>query len=185
MIAEVETFGLVDDERWQVFTAKREMVETETTRLNSITVRPADVPVDSDIGPLGRDATAYDLLRRPEVRYDDVVALDRVGVADGYADLSDDVATQVARQLEIQARYSGYIKRQTQEIARHRKHESTALPADFDYSNVSGLSNEVREKLAHIRPQSIGQATRISGMTPAAISLLLIHLKKYELKRSA
>jgi len=177
--------GLVDDERWQVFTAKREMVETETTRLNSITVRPADVPVDSDFGPLGRDATAYDLLRRPEVRYEDLVALERVGPADGYADLSDDVATQVARQLEIQARYSGYIKRQTQEIARHRKHESTALPADFDYSNVSGLSNEVREKLAHIRPQSIGQATRISGMTPAAISLLLIHLKKYELKRSA
>ena len=177
--------GLVDDERWQVFTAKREMVETETTRLNSITVRPADVPVDSDFGPLRRDATAYDLLRRPEVRYEDLVALERVGPAYGYADLSDDVATQVARQLEIQARYSGYIKRQTQEIARHRKHESTALPADFDYSNVSGLSNEVREKLAHIRPQSIGQATRISGMTPAAISLLLIHLKKYELKRSA
>ncbi len=177
--------GLVDDERWQVFTAKREMVETETTRLNSITVRPADVPGDSDIGPLGRDATAYDLLRRPEVRYADLVKLERVGVADGYADLSDDVATQVARQLEIQARYSGYIERQTQEIERHRKYESTALPADFDYSNVSGLSNEVREKLAHIRPQSIGQATRISGMTPAAISLLLIHLKKYELKRSA
>jgi len=177
--------GLVDDERWQVFTAKREMVETETTRLNSITVRPADVPGDSDIGPLGRDATAYDLLRRPEVRYADLVKLERVGVADGYADLSDDVATQVARQLEIQARYSGYIERQTQEIERHRKHETTALPADFDYSNVSGLSNEVREKLARIRPQSIGQATRISGMTPAAISLLLIYLKKYELKRSA
>jgi tRNA uridine 5-carboxymethylaminomethyl modification enzyme len=177
--------GIVDDERWQVFTAKREMVESETTRLNSITVRPADVPGDSDIGPLGRDATAYDLLRRPEVRYADLVKLERVGVADGYADLSDDVATQVARQLEIQARYSGYIERQTQEIERHRKHETTALPADFDYSNVSGLSNEVREKLAHIRPQSIGQATRISGMTPAAISLLLIYLKKYELKRSA
>jgi tRNA uridine 5-carboxymethylaminomethyl modification enzyme len=177
--------GLVDAERWQIFAAKREMVETETTRLGRITVRPADVPGGSGIGPLGRDAIAYDLLRRPEVRYDDVVALDRVGVADGYADLSDDVATQVARHLEIQARYSGYIERQTREIERHRKHETTALPEDFDYSNVSGLSNEVREKLVRIRPQSIGQATRISGMTPAAISLLLIHLKKYELKRSA
>ena len=177
--------GLVDTERWQIFTAKREMVERETTRLGRIIVRPADVPGGSRIGPLGRDAAAYDLLRRPEVRYDDVVALERVGVADGYADLSDEVATQVARQLEIQARYSGYIERQTREIERHRKHETMALPEDFDYSNVSGLSNEVREKLARIRPQSIGQATRISGMTPAAISLLLIQLKKYELKRSA
>ena len=177
--------GLVDTERWQMFTAKREMVERETTRLGRIIVRPADVPGGSGIGPLGRDAAAYDLLRRPEVRYDDVVALERVGVADGYADLSDEVATQVARQLEIQARYSGYIERQTREIERHRKHETTALPEDFDYSNVTGLSNEVREKLARIRPQSIGQATRISGMTPAAISLLLIHLKKRELKRSA
>ena len=177
--------GLVDAERWQVFTAKREMVETETARLGSITVRPADVPGGSGIGPLSRDAAAYDLLRRPEVRYEDLVALERVGFADGYADLSDEVATQVSRQLEIQARYSGYIERQTQEIERHRKHATMALPADFDYSNVSGLSNEVREKLARIRPKSIGQATRISGMTPAAVSLLLIHLKKRELKRSA
>jgi tRNA uridine 5-carboxymethylaminomethyl modification enzyme len=177
--------GLVDAERWLVFAAKREMVETETARLGSITVRPADVPGGSGIGPLSRDAAAYDLLRRPEVNYEDLVALERVGFADGYADLSDEVATQVSRQLEIQARYSGYIERQTQEIERHRKHATMALPADFDYSNVSGLSNEVREKLARIRPASIGQASRISGMTPAAVSLLLIHLKKRELKRSA
>ncbi len=177
--------GLVDAERWLVFTAKREMVETETARLGRITVRPADVPGGSGIGPLSRGAAAYDLLRRPEVHYEDLVALERVGFADGYADLSDEVATQVSRQLEIQARYSGYIERQTQEIERHRKHATMALPADFDYSNVSGLSNEVREKLARIRPASIGQASRISGMTPAAVSLLLIHLKKRELKRSA
>ncbi len=177
--------GLVDDERWQVFTAKRELLESETTRLGALTVRPADVPSDSDIGPLSRDATAYDLLRRPEVRYGDLVALERIGPADGYADLSDEVATQVSRQLEIQARYSGYIERQTLEIERHRKHATTALPANFDYSTVTGLSNEVREKLARIRPESIGQASRIPGMTPAAISLILIHLKKRELKRSA
>ena len=177
--------GLVDAERWQVFTAKREMVEAETTRLGRITVRPADVPGGSGIGPLNRDAVAYDLLRRPEVRYEDLVALERVGAAVGYADLSGEVATQVSRQLEIQARYSGYIERQTQEIERHRKQAAMPLPTDFDYSNVTGLSNEVREKLTRIRPKSIGQATRISGMTPAAVSLLLIHLKKRELKRSA
>ncbi len=177
--------GLVDAERWQVFTAKREMVEAETTRLGRITVRPADVPGGSGIGPLNRDAVAYDLLRRPEVRYEDLVALERVGAAVGYADLSGEVATQVSRQLEIQARYSGYIERQTQEIERHRKQAAMPLPGDFDYSNVTGLSNEVREKLTRIRPKSIGQATRISGMTPAAVSLLLIHLKKRELKRSA
>ncbi len=177
--------GLVDDERWQVFTAKREMVETETTRLGRITVRPTDVPSGSGIGALSRDTVAYDLLRRPEVRYADLVALERVGSADGYAELGDEVATQVGRQLEIQARYSGYIERQAQEIERHRKHATMALPADFDYSNMTGLSNEVREKLARIRPESIGQASRISGMTPAAVSLLLIHLKKRELKRSA
>ena len=177
--------GLVDDERWQVFTAKREMVETETTRLAGITVRPADVPSDSGIGPLSRDAAAYDLLRRPHVRYEDLVALARIGSADGYADLSDEIATQVGRQLEIQARYSGYIERQTQEIERQRKHATMALPANFDYSTVNGLSNEVREKLVRICPASIGQASRIPGMTPAAVSLLLIHLKKRELKRSA
>ena len=177
--------GLVDAERWQVFTAKREMVEAETTRLGRITVRPADVPGGSGIGPLNRDAVAYDLLRRPEVRYEDLVALERVGAAVGYADLSGEVATQVSRQLEIQARYSGYIERQTQEIERHRKQAAMPLPGDFDYSNVTGLSNEVREKLTRIRPKSIGQATRISGMTPAAVSSLLIHLKKRELKRSA
>ena len=177
--------GLVDDERWQVFTAKREMVETETTRLAGITIRPADVPSDSGIGPLSRDAAAYDLLRRPHVRYEDLVALARIGSADGYADLSDEIATQVGRQLEIQARYSGYIERQTQEIERQRKHATMALPANFDYSTVNGLSNEVREKLVRICPASIGQASRIPGMTPAAVSLLLIHLKKRELKRSA
>ncbi len=148
-------------------------------------VRPTDVARDSAIGPLSRDASAYDLLRRPEVQYADVVALDRVGSGDGYDELGDELATQVGRQLEIQARYSGYIERQTHEIERHRKNATTALPADFDYAALTGLSNEVREKLERIRPTSVGQASRISGMTPAAISLLLIHLKKRELKRSA
>ncbi len=177
--------GLVDDDRWRVFSTKRDLVENETERLGGIVVRPNDVPADSDVGALSRDVTAYDLLRRPEMRYEGIVALARVGTADGYAELSEELSTQIGRQLEIQARYSGYIKRQADEIERQRKHETTVLPDDFDYSVVTGLSNEVREKLERVRPASLGQASRISGMTPAAISLLLIHLKKRELKRSA
>jgi len=177
--------GLVDDDRWRVFATKRDLVENETERLGGIVVRPNDVPADSDVGALSRDVTAYDLLRRPEMRYEGIVALARVGTADGYAELSEELSTQIGRQLEIQARYSGYIERQADEIERQRKHETTVLPDDFDYSVVTGLSNEVREKLERVRPASLGQASRISGMTPAAISLLLIHLKKRELKRSA
>ena len=177
--------GLVDDDRWRVFATKRDLIEKETERLGGIVVRPDDVPADSDVGALSRDVTAYDLLRRPEMRYEDIVALTRVGAAGGYAELSEELSTQISRQLEIQARYSGYIERQADEIERQRKHETTVLPDDFDYVVVTGLSNEVREKLERVRPASIGQASRISGMTPAAISLLLIHLKKRELKRSA
>ena len=177
--------GLVDDERWREFTRKRDLVESESARLARITVRPPDVPVDSAIGPLSRDVVAYDLLRRPEVRYTDLVALERVDTVDCYAELREELAVQVGQQLEIQARYSGYIERQTHEIERQRRQATMSLPDDFDYAKVSGLSNEVREKLERIRPTSIGQAGRISGMTPAAVSLLLIHLKKRELKRSA
>jgi tRNA uridine 5-carboxymethylaminomethyl modification enzyme len=177
--------GLVDERRWQIFSEKRELVESETARLSRVTVRPVDVPNGHPLGELGRDAGAYDLLRRPEVRYVDVVSLERVGVNPELAKLSEEVASQVSQQLEIQARYSGYIERQTAEIERQRKHATTPIPPEFSYVAVDGLSNEVREKLERIRPASIGQAGRISGMTPAAISLLLIHLKKRELKRSA
>jgi tRNA uridine 5-carboxymethylaminomethyl modification enzyme len=177
--------GLVDDQRWRVFEQKRELVESESGRLAGITVRPSDVPLESPIEPLSRDVIGYDLLRRPEVRYADLVALERVGAIDEITDLSDEAGAQVGQQLEIQARYSGYIERQTIEIERQRKQATKTLPEDFDYAEVSGLSNEVREKLARIRPTSIGQAGRISGMTPAAVSLLLIHLKKRELQRSA
>ena len=177
--------GVVDDERWHVFATKRDVIDKETERLGGIVVRPADVPQDSDIGVLSRDVSAYDLLRRPEMHYEDIVTPARVGSVDGYAELIDEVSTQVAQQLEIQARYHGYIERQTSEIERQRKHLTAELPTDFDYAAVTGLSNEVREKLERIRPMSIGQASRISGMTPAAMSLLLIHLKKCELKRSA
>jgi len=177
--------GVVEDVRWRAFETKRQVIERETDRLDGITVRPGDVPDDAALGPLTRDVTAYDLLRRPDVRYEDLVRLARVGEAEGHAGVCDELATQIGRQLEIQARYRGYIERQTREIERHRRHATTPLPSDFQYSAVTGLSNEVREKLERIRPESIGQASRIAGMTPAAISLLLIHLKKRQMKRSA
>ena len=160
------------------------MIEGEAARLEGVSVRPGDVPEGSAIGSLRRDANAYDLLRRPEVGYEDVVGLERVGFPDGYRELCEEEAAQIGQQLEIQARYMGYIERQSKEIERQRRHETTLLPTDLRYADVKGLSNEVREKLERIRPESIGQASRIAGMTPAAISLLLIHLKKYRMRRA-
>jgi len=177
--------GIVEDDRWRAFEAKRRLLEEETSRLASIVVRAQDIPGDSEIGAVSRDASAHDLLRRPNARYEDLIALARVGAPAGYEGLESELAEQVARQLEIQARYSGYIQRQSREIERQRKHVTTALPADMDYTAVQGLSNEVREKLARIRPENLGQASRISGVTPAAISLLLIHLKKRGQRQSA
>ena len=177
--------GLVDDVRWRAFEAKRAFVAAEQARLSAIVVRPGDVGADAGIGPLGRDTRAYELLKRPEVSYADVVALERVGTARAGEPLSGELSEQAAAQLEIGARYSGYIARQTREIERQRTQASTRIPQDFDYTVVRGLSNEVREKLERIRPQTIGQASRISGMTPAAISLLLIQLKKRALRKSA
>jgi len=177
--------GIVDDERWRSFETKQYVIHSETGRLSGIVVRPQDVPVDSRIGPLRRDTSAQHLLRRPECRYDDLVALPRVGATDAAGRLNEEMYSQVAGQLEIQARYQGYIERQARDIERQHRHRSTPLPAGLDYASVRGLSNEVREKLARVRPASIGQASRISGVTPAAVSLLLIHLKKREYRESA
>jgi tRNA uridine 5-carboxymethylaminomethyl modification enzyme len=170
--------GVVDDEQWRDFEIKREAIERETARLRGAVVRPADVPPGHLLAPLGRDARAIELLRRPEVRYADVVGLARVGASKPIDALEPEPREQVAEALETEARYAGYVERQSREIERHRRAAETALPADFDYRTVKGLSNEVREKLERIRPTDIGQASRIAGMTPAAISLLLIHLKK-------
>ena len=177
--------GIVDDERWRSFQAKQCVIESETERLAAIVVRPGDVPAASPLGSLRRETPAHQLLRRPECRYDDLVALPRVGASPETEGLSDEMYAQVAGQLEIQARYQGYIERQSRDIERQRKHQSTPVPAGLDYSRVQGLSNEVREKLARVRPASIGQAARVSGVTPAAVSLLLIHLKKREYRESA
>jgi len=181
--------GLVDDERWRRFEAKREAVERERGRLQACLVRPADVTAEEAGrllgGPLSRDARALELLRRPELDHAAVTALDAVG-PDGLDEAhAPEEAEQIRLQVEVGVKYAGYIERQQREIARHARQEHLALPADLDYAEVQGLSNEVRQKLAAARPATIGQASRLDGMTPAAVSLLLIHLKKRSLRRSA
>jgi tRNA uridine 5-carboxymethylaminomethyl modification enzyme len=171
--------GLVDDERWRQFEARREWLAKEAGRLRGIVVRPSDVPVNTAFAePLAREASAYQLLRRPGVGYADVAALPPVGVPAELAALDAERAEQWAGSLEIEAHYAGYVERQSAEIARQKREADMRLAPDFDYAGVAGLSNELREKLARVRPSDLGQAARISGMTPAAIALLLIHAKK-------
>jgi len=164
--------GLVNDERWITFNAKCEAVEKEQARLDGITVKS-----------VGAKAAA--LLKRPEYKYQDVVALAEVGAPDDESLCSVEQYEQVALQLEVRAKYAGYIDRQEKEIAKHAKQESLRLPEDIDYEAVAGLSNEARQKLVAARPATLGQASRLEGMTPSAVSLLLIHLKKRQLKKSA
>jgi tRNA uridine 5-carboxymethylaminomethyl modification enzyme len=171
--------GLVDDERWAFFEAKRAGTATELERFNSARVKATDIPAEWQARVLGistmRDAIcAFDLLRRPEVSYEHVVEL--IGPMTHQGD--ERLAPQIRAQLEVAAKYSGYIERQEEEIARHKRNEETRLPEDLDYSRVAGLSNEVRQKLAQIRPSTVGQAARVAGVTPAAVSILLVHLKK-------
>ena len=170
---------LVDDARWSFFEAKRDGSARERTRFENTRIKAVDIPAEWANRVLGetttRDAlSAFDLLRRPEVTYEHVVEL--IGPMEKEAD--DRLATQIRAQLEVAAKYSGYIERQEEEIARHRRNEETRLPSDLDYSRVSGLSNEVRQKLEQIRPATVGQAARVAGVTPAAVSILLVHLKK-------
>ncbi len=166
--------GLVTDARWQRYSEKREAVERERERLERSWLKPESLPPADALRvlgqPLAREATLLELLRRPAVSYETLMTLPGAGRA-----LLD---TEVAQQVEIQTKYAGYIERQADEIERSRGHEQTYLPADFDYANVRGLSIEVRQKLAKHRPATVGEASRISGVTPAAISLLLVHLKR-------
>jgi tRNA uridine 5-carboxymethylaminomethyl modification enzyme len=177
--------GLVDDERWAFFEAKQAGTARELARFHATRIKAADMPEGWRTRVLGagttRDAlSAFDLLRRPEVGYDDVVEL--IGPmeppAPAAAARDERLAPQIRAQLEVAAKYAGYIERQEEEIARQRRNEETRLPADLDYARVTGLSNEVRQKLADIRPATIGQAARVPGVTPAAVSILLVHLKK-------
>ncbi len=180
--------GLVDDSRWSVFNDKQAAVTAEQRRLGGITLHPARLSENDEIligKTLQRECTASDLLRRPELGYAAVSGLSTVGPLDAAGLESDEQREQVELQVEVQAKYAGYIDRQEREIAKHAKQESLRLPEDIDYEAVDGLSHEARQKLAAARPVTIGQASRLEGMTPSAVSLLLIHLKKRQLKKSA
>jgi len=166
--------GLVDDLRWAAFAHKQEAIEKEQQRLNSVRLFPNTLPEQEAIRVLGkgieREYTLTELLRRPDVTYATLMTLPGAG--------TPVVNTQVAEQVEIQAKYHGYIQRQQEEVSRQAQYENTVLPKDIDYVVVKGLSNEVQQKLNQHKPETIGQASRISGVTPAAISLLLVHLKR-------
>jgi tRNA uridine 5-carboxymethylaminomethyl modification enzyme len=167
--------GLVDDQRWRIFERKRDLLEREQSRIEALKVTPS-----SDAGkalamtlgaPLQHTESVNALLRRPQLDYATLMALPDLGPAVADSD--------IAEQVQTQARYHGYVQRQTREIERNRNQERAPLPDNLDYTNVRGLSIEVREKLTRHRPATLGQAARISGVTPAAVSLLLVHLKKH------
>lgn len=174
--------GLVDDERWARYNEKLERIEQERQRLKTTWVNPqAETAAEVNAhltAPLSREASGEDLLRRPEVTYENLVKL--TAFAPGLED------AEAAEQVEIQVKYEGYIARQQDEIEKQQRNENTLLPEMLDYRQVTGLSNEVIAKLNDHKPVSIGQASRISGVTPAAISILLVWLKKQGmLRRSA
>ncbi|OUR80298.1 tRNA uridine-5-carboxymethylaminomethyl(34) synthesis enzyme MnmG [Colwellia psychrerythraea] len=171
--------GLVDDVRWQRFNEKMENIELERQRLRSTWVQKDHIKIDQINAllknPMSKEANLEDLIRRPEVNYNDLMKIEGLGPA-----IAD---KQASEQIEIQTKYAGYIDRQVDEIAKKKRNENTQIPRDFDYQQISGLSNEVVAKLKDARPETIGKASRISGITPAAISLLLVYLKKHGLLR--
>ena len=170
--------GLVDDARWEAFSRKQEAVLQEQERLKSTWVRPATLPKEDAIRVLGKpiehEYSLFELLRRPELSYEALLRLPTSEAAVKY----EDIAEEVRQQVDIAAKYQGYIDRQQDEIERSAGSEHTQLPEDMDYADVHGLSIEVQQKLAHHKPQTIGQASRVSGVTPVAVSLLLVYLKR-------
>ncbi|WP_250514291.1 tRNA uridine-5-carboxymethylaminomethyl(34) synthesis enzyme MnmG [Caballeronia sp. INDeC2] len=175
--------GVVDDVRWNAFSRKRDAVSRETQRLRSTWVNPKTLPADEATALLGKpidhEYSLADLLRRPGISYDGICQL-REGACGPETALSDDplLLAQIKEQIEIGVKYQGYIERQADEIVRNGAQENTRLPEGLDYNDVRGLSFEARQKLIQHRPETIGQASRISGITPAAISLLMVHLKR-------
>lgn len=167
--------GLVADQRWQAFEIKRNAIETEQQRLNAIWVTPDNqygLELKKHLGvSLSKEARALDLLKRPELTYANLMKVE--GIGPGASDV------KVAEQVDVQVRYAGYVTRQAEDVQKTQKNENTHIPEDFNYSQVAGLSAELQEKLSRTLPQSIAQASRIPGMTPAAISLLLVYLKRH------
>lgn len=166
--------GLVDETRWQAFAIKRTAIENEVARLKTSWTSPVSDNIEKVNAilptPLTKDQNALDLLRRPEINYQMLMQVFGPGATD----------PKVAEQVEIQVKYSGYIERQQQEIDKQQRFENTVIPDDFSYQNISGLSAEIQQKLTNIRPNTLAMAARISGVTPAAISLLLIYIKKHQ-----
>lgn len=166
--------GLVDDVRWEAFSRKLEAVSREQERLKKTYVQPANLPTDKMVEmfgkPLEHEYSLFELLRRPEVSYDALLTLGAEGLGE--------IEPAVREQVEIAAKYQGYIDRQTDEVARSKGQENTKLPSDLDYREIHGLPIEAQQKLNAQKPETIGQASRISGITPAAISLLLVYLKR-------
>ncbi len=181
LTAKGRELGLVDDVRWAAFNEKMEQIELERQRLKQSWIHPQHAALDAVNQllktPLSREASLEDLIRRPEVSYKDLMTIESVGPG-----LPHQAA---AEQVEIQIKYEGYISRQQDEIAKQERNETTKLPESFDYKVVKGLSNEVVLKLNQAQPETVGQASRISGITPAAISLLLVYLKKQGLLRKS
>jgi len=175
------SLGLVDDARWARFDAKRDAVERETARLRGLWASPQNAIGRDAVATLGielrRESNGIDLLRRPELGYADLMRVEAIGPG---VDAPD-----VAEQVEIEAKYSGYLERQRVEIERQQRQETTAIAESFDYAQVRGLSAELAQKLSDVRPLTVGQAQRIPGMTPAAISLLLVHLERERRTRAA
>ena len=181
LTAKGRELGLVDDIRWKAFSEKQEAVEIESQRLKGQWVNPNSVNAEQINAllkqPMQRESTLEAMIRRPEVNYRDLMNIE--GLGPGIEN------EQAAEQVEIKIKYQGYIDRQLDEIAKLKRYEDTVLPITLDYAEIKGLSNEVVTKLNEIKPESIGQASRISGITPAAISILLIYLKKNGLRRKA
>jgi tRNA uridine 5-carboxymethylaminomethyl modification enzyme len=176
--------GLVDDARWDAFSRKRDAVSRETERLKSTWVNPRIVTPEESERVLGksieREYNLFDLLRRPDVGYGKLMSLNegRYASADVQPEVLGDLSASVVEQVEIAAKYAGYIDRQKDEVQRAAHFENLRLPAELDYMQVPALSFEVRQSLQKHRPETLGQASRMSGVTPAAISLLMVHLKK-------
>jgi len=174
--------GLVSDARWDAFCRKRDAIERETARLKAAWAHPSRIPAaeaERVLGkPLEREYRFFELLRRPEATYAGLMSLPG-------APEPAELEPAVIEQIEIAAKYQGYIDRQQDEVARQLQSDAVRLPADLDYSQVRGLSKEVQQKLNTHRPETIGQASRIQGVTPAAVSLLLVWLKRNELMQAA
>lgn len=168
--------GFVSEQRWRYFAEKRETISRETQRLSSLWVQPqADAIMrlaDQLTSPLSREASAYELLKRPELKFQDICKV--------FPELNE-LDSKISNQIEIEVKYSGYIARQNQEISKLKKNENIKIPEGLNYEKIQGLSNDVRQKLIKTKPETLAQASRISGVTPAALSLLLVHLKRQQL----